>query len=706
MEKGNLVNYENYGYYKELVDTGTQHINTDMLTKDNISDHFKWIYNILCDGIELDFVHGMNIVVTFKDNETVKLSIIDYMSNLIMWQMPIAAGDDLTSEFLFFTQEFTQNSISDYINEKFISKHYKNISFIKLNQIINDSIDLIGKIDNFSHYFLNTINNEDTIALMNASPEFRDCIHADLSNIPIEDVKDKGMEITHRAVEIIKQSDHCMADSFRAQEGINKKQLREFYFNIGSKPDGKGGVYPAIINSNFSNEGLKDIPSYYIESSIGRVALVIAKNNVGDSGHFSRILRLNNRSTKLHKDPNYICNTKNLEKVTITNAKMLNMYKNRWYRLVPNGIEHQISFTPQKDNMSLIGKTLYFRSPMTCASNSNGDGICYRCYGDLAYVNRDINIGTIAAELLCSTLTQMLLSAKHLLESAVKAINWCKEFSEVFDIAFNAIGVSENIKDLKKYSIILQPEEIYLEDDYDATEYNYYVNHIKVKYPNGDIKEIFPEQDINIYLSKTLSDIVAKDNGMSTEIEVSFNDVQDDVLFLVHIDNNELSATLENIKSMINRAVNVQERNKDQLLQDFLQAIINGGIRLDSVHAEIILSNLIRSDADILEKPNWENYNETYDILTLNAALINNPSITTSLQYQEFPKTLYRPLSFRKIKACSLDLFFMVNPQDLMNIEIVDSDIKTDVDEIKNAFEYEKCDNAFEYIDDFDVVGN
>ena len=39
----------------------------------------------------------------------------------------------------------------------------------------------------------------------------------------------------------------------------------------------------------------------------------------------------------------------------------------------------------------LVGKTIFLRSPITCASASRGDGVCYRCYGDIAYTNADIN---------------------------------------------------------------------------------------------------------------------------------------------------------------------------------------------------------------------------------------------------------------------------------------------------------------------------
>ena len=53
-------------------------------------------------------------------------------------------------------------------------------------------------------YLLNTINNEDTIQLMNENPEFNSYMHADLSQVPIEDIKNVGMDIENKAVSIMK----------------------------------------------------------------------------------------------------------------------------------------------------------------------------------------------------------------------------------------------------------------------------------------------------------------------------------------------------------------------------------------------------------------------------------------------------------------------------------------------------------------------
>ena len=113
-------------------------------------------------------------------------------------------------------------------------------------------------------------------------------------------IKDEGMKITDAAIKIIKNSkkiigyEHGLTNSFKASEAINPRQYKEVHFNIGTKPTSDGSVYPYIINKSFSKGGVNDPLSYFIESSGARLAQILSKTNVGDSGDFARLLGLNN----------------------------------------------------------------------------------------------------------------------------------------------------------------------------------------------------------------------------------------------------------------------------------------------------------------------------------------------------------------------------------------------------------------------------
>lgn len=660
-----LENWQNYGPYVPLVKEGAMRMPTSNLSKANLDNHFESILNIMRDGIETDVVQNMAINVLFEDNVDVTLSIFDYFINLMLWNLPLSTDAKVTSKYLFFEDDFNSRALKDYIDDKFLYINRRNYSTRTLCNIIDDTLYKFKYVDEFSFYLCNTINDEDTIALMNENPEFYSYMHSDLSGVPLEDVKNVGQEITNKAIKIIQNSNHCLADSFATGEGINKKQFREFAVNIGTIPDGNGGVYPHIVNNSFINGGVNQIADSLIESAKGRQAQIYSKNNVGTSGAFARVLGLNNRDAILHPSSTYSCKTRHSIMVTILDNVMLKRYNNRYYRLRKDGPEHVLNF---KKDKHLIGQTLYFRSPMTCASKTNGDGICYKCYGDLAYTNSTINIGTIAAELLSSELTQMLLSAKHLLESNIKSLEWVDGFFDIFEVNFNILKIKEDFE-CKKWKILI--DEINSEDEMDDIEYNEYIFKFQIMDPKGRVMDMYTKTSENIYLSTDLSDYLYKmptPNG--NQYVIDMEDIKDMDLFLIHISNNELSATLDHVKAIINKFPKMSGMTKDRLIQEFVQAVIKGGLNVDAIHLEVLLSNQIRLGLDedsILEMPYWEFDHEEYALVNLDTALKNHPSITTTLEYQKVSKTLYNPLSFNKRKPSQMDLFFMNSPQEFMS---------------------------------------
>ena len=678
-----IVPQPQYSCYAELLSTGQQRIDTSIFTDMQVIDtHFYQILHIFEDGIETDQVHQSILWVTFTDGETVKLSIFDYWFNLLFWGLPVSAGIPVSSRYLWYHKDITQGAIADYINTKFLKDNRKKYSNIQINNMIDDIMYKFQFIDKFSLYLYNTANNEDTIELMKKDPVLWDAIHCDLSNVPIDEVKDVGQKYTSEGIRRILESEtHWAIPYFRSKQGINVKQFREFMFNIGSVPDGNGGVFPNIINGNYCNRGITDIKSYKEDDYKARLAQELSHQNVGTSGAFARILGLNNFDDRLHPDPNYVCNSKHFVKITIKNSKTLSMYKGRYFRFVENGVEYQISQNPLKDNIDLIGKTILVRSPITCASRAHGHGICYRCYGNLAHTNYDINIGRIAAELLSSKLTQRLLSAKHLLETNIKKFNWVPEFNMFFDIDYNAIKAKEDFN-WKKYKIILDPvdDEDFEEDSENVDIYEKYVTSCIVVDPKGNQYTIGTTEGDTMYLSPELSAIINKKTPDTDGLYVlDMESVKDKILFYIEVVNNELGGTLEKIKSIINKNSEVRRLGtKDAVTQELVDTIIEGGLSIDAIHLEVILSHQCKSLESNLLEPDWELANATYRMISLNEALKDNKSVTVSLMYKDINKLLYYPLSFQKSAPSVLDLFYMTRPQNYMTMKPTHSNIVED----------------------------
>ena len=684
---------QNYGPYREFVQYGCMEFDIRELNISNYELHFNSVVNIMRDYIETDFIRSNFITIRFNETDTVDLTVVDYFFNLTMWYIIVAVGDTVKPQHIFFFKDIRGNCFSSYINRFLLDPYRSTIDCVKLNNIIADCLYRFNIIDEFSYYLSNTINLEDFIDLMNEEPEFYDLLHTNLNDVPMDKVKEVGMEKMNKMVDyIVNSEDHCLKDFFRAREGINKKQFKEVAVNIGTKPDGRGGVYPTIVNKNFMNGGVNDAVSFAIESSNGRTSQIIVLSNVGLSGYLARKLGLNNTDTYLHHDPHYVCDSKNFQELYIKNDAILERLEGRYYRFTKNGMEYKVD----SNDKSLIGKTILLRSPMTCASAARGEGVCYRCYGDLAYINKDINIGKMAAELLSSVLTQMMLSAKHLLEASVKSLNWKDErFLDFFEIEFNIIKPRTDI-DLTGYKLIIDPSDVELDNededmtDGDFVEFNEFVNKFYIMTNEGQEIEMTTNDLDNMFITIDLNNAIRHEGEkFDNRVVLDLDKLQESEteLFTVKILNNDLSKLLEIVKKLIDNATVIREHTRHTLLQTLLERLIEGGMGLSSVHVEIILSNQLRNVNDILDKPEWEYENEEYNILSLAQALNRHPSITTSLSYEKIDKLLYNPLTYRKHAPSYFDLFFMEKPQEfLSNKDILERKPEVDERGLKKPF--------------------
>lgn len=673
-----------YYPYEDLVTTGRQTIYTKDLNADNIDNHFYSIINILKDGIETEFVQNMFITVVFCNDVTVDLSIFDYTINLMFWCLFAKVGEPIIDIHLVWFENITKKVIKEYIDTNFIDKYRKTLPFIVMNQTIDSTIGKFRDLRPFQMYLANTLNLEDTIDLMNMYPEFNETVHFDPAGIPLEDVKEVGMQATNLQIKYIKNSNHCLRDSFRTGEAISPKQYKEVAVNIGTKPDGLGSVYPTTVNHSFMNGGLSDPVELTIESSVGRVAQILQKTNVGESGAFARSLGLNNQDTFLHINPDYICDSVNFEEITFENETMVNMYDKRYYRESPNGME-KVLHSDKINKKSLIGKKLYFRSPMTCASAARGDGICYRCYGDLAFVNRDINPGQIAAEGLSSIYTQILLSAKHLLESLVVKMEWSQGFYDFFQLEFNSFALREGC-DFKGYKLIIN-EDIQSLEEIDEIDHNYYITEFIIRNPKGDEINIHTANADNLYFDKDFYNYLIdmfpenKDGEETYYAEIDLNKLRDfDILFVVEIKNNELSATMNKIEKLIDNKTVISEYDRNSILHEFITTNIQGNIILDAVHFEVLLMNQMREASDELEKPDWTIPNAPYQILTLSKSLSNNQSISVRLQSNKVNRILNSTQNRFLCKPSTTDIFYMEQPQEYLQNDLISDDFKPNND--------------------------
>ena len=682
---------ENYGPFNAILTNGTMTLYTNDINRVTYVYYLDCIMNFMVDGVEDSIWHGAGKVrVIFSDKEECILTLNDLLFNMILWYVAIKVDEPISSRFLFYDENITQKSITTYINNNFLNKNRKTYTNRFLNNVIADCTATLERIDMVAKYLADTVNLYDDVALMAACPDYWQALHTDLSGQALDKVRltiDKSAET---AINIIKDSKkylgykHSLASNFISGEGLNKKQFGEVYIGIGTKPDANGDVIHHIINSSFLNGGVEDDRARYIESYAGKKATIMSHINVSDAGAFARKLILLNQTSMLHRKRGYVCNTRNYETVYVDCKETLERLDMRYYKDNSNGIVKYLS----KHDTFLIGQTIYLYSPMTCASYARGQGVCYRCYGDLAYVNCDVNIGILAAEILSNTFTQRMLSSKHLLETVITYIEWVKEFDEYFSVDIDQISFDPE-KNPKGYRIIFKVDDVQEDDDSDDEDYDdedemfdthqnyetkYYTTEFTLECPDGTKIPIYSKNLDRMYMSKDLySKFENKKNKDpdATMVTIPMDSIESP-LFTVSVENTELTKALVVISQILDKVSVTSSMNKDQILQAFLEALNNANIKFNAVHAEILLSNQIKSKDNIFKAPAWEYDNEEYTILSLRQALLKHPSFSVSMAFQDINKQLNSPSTYDKTTPSQLDLNMVTKPQPyLQSIPIV-----------------------------------
>lgn len=311
--------------------------------------------------------------------------------------------------------------------------------------------------------------------------------------------------------------------------------------------------------------------------------------------------------------------------------------------------------------------------------------------GELYNIIPAVNIGIYSVTNLTEPLTQMMLSAKHLLEAKIDELTFdtsmlTKEQLEQLIVVDNGtIYINPEFEDAKKWKFIIKDgdiqEEVFAaiesdesdDNDIDAT-FDEIIKYVNVFYLRNESTGIeYPIKSTNLdnfQLSEWLIEYLKLKNinDVDEDITIPVNNLigEDYPLFdLESIHNDDMSERLESVIRVIDRKSNTDSYTAETFLEALSDKLNNIGLDgIMSVHLEIIIMNQIRSAENIIDVPDWSVPNQqNYTILTLKKAIQTHPSISIALQSQDIARMLYSPLSYKKSEPSGYDLLYMVQPQ-------------------------------------------
>ena len=351
---------------------------------------------------------------------------------------------------------------------------------------------------------------------------------------------------------------------------------------------------------------------------------------------------------------------------------MLKMLNGRYY-YDAHGDLHLLNYDTDKD---LIGKTLRFRSPVTCNSK---EGVCKLCYGHLFDINITLNsAGALAALKITEPIGQSILSSKHSQSTSSNELRFSEGYEDIFETTSSMITMRED-SDLDADLYIrlnnVQTEEM------DDSEF-YYVESFDVVDENGElIRHIEELNGAKFYLNDRLIQMYKRGirssnnnsnrnvmNNMNSMNEnntgeiYSLDDIEDDeALFTIEVKNKELTEPLKIFTKLLNNTDHMGAKNLSEFCQIFAEKLMQMNINYELVHAEMIARSLIRKKSNIFEFPDFgvgDNIND-YQIVKLDTAQLMNPSVLLSLPYGYLRRQLLSTDLYKKTATGPLDALYV-----------------------------------------------
>lgn len=655
----------------------------DILQKKKIFNKvFDDLYDFMKRGFEVEEIRKFPIRYKFNNSETeiYEMEARHMITNLLFWKtlLYLDIPKEIDSSYYIDAKNINNRMIKNFIDEKIIIPFRYKIETETLNKIIHDLLYRLAMVSNdFNMLMGMSISMESFIEVANKNPRFDEIIRTKVDPLaqPV-DIESTLNSLMNEEIEILKSEENVLKPILCSGAGIKDQQLREFSINGGLKPDLSGNTVPVPINSNFLVGGLSNIINYYIDATGGRKALISNKCIMGSSGHFARLVKLLTTDIKLADVDN--CGTVHPIALHITNGKMLSKLKGRWYRP-----QYERKYRLLKgDEKELIGQTLLFRDPTTCACGTSDKGemlVCRKCYGELSRVNAGISIGGFAATHISRPVSQNILSTKHLLTTVSEKIEFNEDFERFFVLNSNQIQLNLDSDDnIEDYKMIIHGAYLNELEDFEEDEYNAYIYYFLLINKNtGEViniheernKELFISPDFYKYMKKKKKQGKKKEGENTDYYEIDLAKLETDLedlshLFMIQVENNELTKPLYSIMHLLDRAdrgvTPGQEpiTTVDQLTQRFLELLIEAGIDAQGVHASLILMPLLRKTDNILERPNFRNYNESYRMLTIKGALENSPSVEIGLSFQYLDRQLKSLNTYLKKSGSYMSPFY------------------------------------------------
>ena len=632
-------------------------LNELLQSRQKYNDVLKSIYDdVIAGDIENRRIQRQFII----DNEYISLATGRIYVNMLLFSMFIEKNITIHKQDLFMDTNLTPNTLSKAFNKLleiaiangFTYHEYSqalcNIhdmmtdSFSKTNTKSGVSLDLVD-------FIITEANDPNARRLMNISLK---------NNLQFDEIETVFNTLSSLLESYLSTKEIGISKLLRPKTGINAKQMAQSFAMVGLKPDIDGSIINHVIESSYYH-GLQNDTEFFIDCKGTRNALITNHNMVSVSGYLTQKLTLLLMDLILSETTDD-CKSAHPIRYVIDSKDKLAFIDDRYYHPIVDG---KIDFETLKyinindeSSKKLIGQTIALRSPATCCADGDGKHVCPICYGKRLYeINKDKHAGILAVLFLTEILTQMLLSAKHLLTTRARKIEWSDLIKDNFIISYDRIMFNEDTDAKIEISSLTV-------DDYDDDMDSYVVNKFNITVNGEKIEYNTP---ITLYLNGEFVDetslMVDSEPIIIDSAKIAKNnDESPTYIFKFIQSNSSLSTALLSIIDLIDNSNHMGCETYDEMVNKFAELLLASGITANTinlVHCEMIINELLYK-ADTTEKIDWSKYDiGAYDILRVSRAVLNMP-LSISLSFERLATQLSDLATYSKDGTSIYDRIF------------------------------------------------
>lgn len=676
------------------------------------------VINVLIDNMLHGFEHkefrDCPVKFRFHDTEKEEVKVLPFrhfIINMILWQPMILLDPNNLDEHLIVPESVMRSKISpsfikSYFDRNYITKYNRYIPMYpdmkiedlnhKLNEVMADTTYLLVILAaKFSKFMGISSNIEVFMELAKKYPEFNELIHFKLEEgLQASDIEHQVQNALDKQISLIMDDNefNILKPLLQNQSGLNRNQFKDLATSISLKPDEKGVTMDVPVNKNYlTGGGLNTIADYYKIAIGGRKAQVVNNEFMGRAGYLLILTQLSVANVKISKTVDD-CGSVNPIPFTLSTDERIRRLNGRYY-IEPDSKKYKI-ISYEKDKEYLKGKTLYVRSPITCACKN--EYICKKCYGELYYTNVDlVSAGIYSSTYTMNPVVQGIMQIKHyqLTRSSpivFPDIFYC--FFRIFasDVILDPIDTDEqmpdgDVLDITEWTLVVRRNMIEC-TDMDFMQIDTLINdskqsHRKKKRRKKEEQEeslsIFDNEDhvvseedlynmpyyttefqlvqhlndkfgrpLKIYV---LSEKEKKNMFMHIDfinqmkvgtdedgdfLYIALEDIHpEEFIFKIEVLNNELTKPMKQIQNLINTKEHEGCSDYESLANKMLDLIIEAKISSMSIHAEMVLYPLIKKINNIMKRPDFKKVvlKKDYTLVTVLQSLLKNKSINTGL---------------------------------------------------------------------------